>query len=94
MRYSESIKPISYLKAHTAEIIREVAEGKSPYVITQHGEARAVVQSVQEYEQTQETLALLKILAMGEQEISDGKTIISDEVFSGAEKLIDNCEQL
>jgi len=52
--------------------------------------ARAVVQSIQEHEQTQETLALLKILAMGEQEISDGKTIPSEEVFSGAEKLIDN----
>jgi len=87
MRYSESI---SYLKAHTAEIIREVAEGKSPYVIIQHGEARDVVQSIQEHEQTQETLELLKILVRGEQEISDGKTITSEEVFSGAEKLIDS----
>jgi len=50
MRYSESIKPISYLKAHTAEIIREVAEGNSPYAITRHGEARAVVQNIQDYE--------------------------------------------
>ncbi len=92
MRYSESIRPISYLKAHTAEIIREVAEGKSPYVITQHGEARAVVQSVQEYEQMQETLALLKILAMGEQEISDGKTVAASDVFTEAERMIDNSQ--
>ncbi|MDQ6981559.1 MAG: hypothetical protein Q9M08_00935 [Mariprofundus sp.] len=48
------------------------------------------MQSIQEHEKTQETLALLKILAMGEQEISVGKTITSKEVFSGAEKLIDN----
>lgn len=81
MKYSESIKPISYLKAHTSEIIREVSEGRSPYVITQHGEAKAVVQSVQEYEQTQETLALLKILAMGEKDIEKGKLRDADEVF-------------
>jgi len=92
MRYSESIRPISYLKAHTAEIIREVAEGQSPFVITQHGEARAVVQDIHEYEQTQETLALLKILALGEQEISDGKTVASEDVFSEAERLLDRAQ--
>jgi len=92
MRYSESIRPISYLKAHTAEIIREVAEGQSPFVITQHGEARAVVQDIHEYEQTQETLALLKILALGEQEISDGKTVASKDVFSEAERLLDRAQ--
>jgi len=90
MKYSESIKPISYLKAHTAEIVREVAEGKSPYVITQHGEARAVVQNIQDYEQTQETLALLKILAMGEEEIAVGKTMAAEDIFAEAESVIDN----
>jgi len=88
LKYSESIKPISYLKAHTAEIIGEVAEGKSPYVITQHGEARAVVQNVQDYEQTQETLALLKILALGEEEIANGKTMPAENVFAQADKVI------
>ncbi|MDX8406465.1 MAG: type II toxin-antitoxin system prevent-host-death family antitoxin [Mariprofundus sp.] len=78
------------MKAHTAEIIREVGEGKLPYVITQHGEARAIVQNVQEYEHAQKILALLKILTMGEQEISEGKTIAAADVFAEGEKLIDN----
>jgi len=88
MRYSESIRPISYLKAHTSEIVRDVAEGSASYVITQHGEAKAVVQGVQEYEKMQETLALLKILALGEQEIAAGRSIPAAEVFDEAEKLI------
>jgi len=82
MKYSESIKPISYLKAHTSEIIREVAEGRSPYVITQHGEARAVVQSVAEYEQNQATLALLKMLAMSSRSLEEGKVRDADKVFA------------
>lgn len=89
MRYTEAIKPISYLKAHTTEIVREVAEGGASYVITQHGTAKAVVQSVQEYEKTQETLALLKILALGGKEIAAGKIMPASEVFDEAEKLID-----
>lgn len=88
MRYSDSVKPISYLKSHTAEVIRNVAEGQPPYVITQHGEARAVVQGVAEYEKTQETLALLRILALGEQEIAAGETMSADEVFAGADQLL------
>jgi len=88
MRYSNSVKPISYLKAHTSEIIRNVAEGQSSYIITQHGEAKAIVQGVDEYEKTQETLALLKILALGEQEIAAGDTLPADEVFAGADELL------
>lgn len=88
MRYSNSVKPISYLKSHTSEVIRNVAEGQAPYVITQHGEAKAVVQGVAEYEKTQETLALLKLLALGEQEIAAGETMRADEVFAGADQLL------
>jgi len=82
MKYSESIKPISYLKTHTSEIIRHVAEGRSPYVITQHGEAKAVVQGVKEYEQNQATLALLKMLAMSSKSLQQGKVRDADEVFT------------
>jgi len=82
MKYSESIKPISYLKTHTAEIVRHVAEGRSPYVITQHGEAKAVVQGVEEYEQNQATLALLKMLAMSSKSLQQGKVRDADEVFT------------
>jgi len=70
--YSQ-IKPISYLKAHAAEIIRNMGERQEPLVITQNGEAKAVVQDIESYERTQETLALLKILALGNRQIEEGK---------------------
>jgi prevent-host-death family protein len=73
MRYSTQIKPISYLKANAAEILQELAANREPLVITQNGEAKAVIQDVASYEETQETLALLKILALGNQQIAQGK---------------------
>ena len=73
MRYSSQIKPISYLKANAAEILHELAELRRPLVITQNGEAKAVIQDVASYEETQETLALLKILALGNRQVEDGK---------------------
>ncbi|AMR76511.1 MULTISPECIES: type II toxin-antitoxin system Phd/YefM family antitoxin [Cupriavidus] len=73
MRYSSQVKPISYLKANAAEVLEQVNERREPLVITQNGEARAVLQDVASFEQTQETLALLKILALGNQEIAAGK---------------------
>lgn len=73
MKYSSQIKPISYLKAHTAEIAHQLAEQRVPMVITQNGEAKFVLQDVASFEQTQETLALLKILALGNQQIDAGK---------------------
>ena len=69
------IKPISYFKAHAAEIIQELGEVGEPMIITQNGEAKAVVQDIVSYEKTQETLALLKILALGERNIAEGKTV-------------------
>jgi len=72
MKFSH-IKPISYLKAHASELMRELTEQREPLVITQNGEATAVIQDVHSYQQTQETLALLKILALGNQQIEAGK---------------------
>ena len=74
MRLSTQIKPISYVKANAAEIIAELNDGGAPIVITQNGEAKAVLQDVREYEQTQETLALLKILALAKRDIAAGNT--------------------
>ena len=75
MKYSEQIKPISYLKANTAEILRRMAERREPLLITQNGLATAVIQDVASYEQTQETIALLKILALGNRQIKEGKVV-------------------
>jgi len=73
MRYSTQIKPISYLKANAADVRQELQEQRKPLIITQNGEAKAMIQDVVSYEETQETLALLKILALGNQQIADNK---------------------
>ncbi len=73
MRYSTQIKPISYLKANAAEVLDRLTEQRQPLIITQNGEARAVLQDVASYEETQEALALLKILALGNQQVASGK---------------------
>lgn len=73
MRYSTQIKPISYLKANAAQVLDELREQRKPLVITQNGEAKAVIQDVASYEETQETLALLKVLALGNQQVERGK---------------------
>jgi prevent-host-death family protein len=72
MRYSKQIKPISYFKANAAQVLDEVREQRKTFVITQNGEAKAVLQDVASYEETQETLALLKILALGNQQVAAG----------------------
>ncbi len=74
MKLSESVKPISYLKSHTAEVLRDVSEGRRTMVITQHGEAKAVLQDIASHEQTQESLALLKMLAQSTKSIQEGRT--------------------
>ncbi len=85
MRYSTQVKPISYLKANAAEVLDKLAENRQPLIITQNGEAKAVMQDLATYENTQETLALLKILALGQQQIAEGKVTPADKVFDRLE---------
>lgn len=80
MRYSTQIKPISYLKAKAADVLSELAKHRKPLIITQNGEAKAVIQDVASYEETQETLALLKILALGGQQVARGEVTPVTEV--------------
>ena len=70
---SSQIKPISYLKANAAAVLDHLAERREPMLITQNGEAKAVIQDIASYEETQETLALLKILALGNREVEEGR---------------------
>jgi len=81
MKLSSQIKPISYLKAHAAEIVRTLNEHREPLVITQNGEAKVVIQDIESYEQTQETMALLKILALGTRQIVEGKVQPAKDVI-------------
>jgi prevent-host-death family protein len=82
MHYSTQIKPISYLKANAAEVLTRLAEQRQPLIITQNGEAKAVLQDVGSYEETQETLALLKILALGQQEVEQAQVAPVAEVVA------------
>jgi prevent-host-death family protein len=73
MRYSSQVKSISYLKANAADVLAQLSAQREPLVITQNGEAKAVLQDVVSYEETQEMLALLKILALGNQDVEAGR---------------------
>lgn len=88
MKLSESIKPISYFKAHASEIIREISHGQQPMIITQNGEAKAIIQDIVQYEQTQESLAMLKILAQSTNSLNNGKYKPADDVFNNLKKKI------
>ncbi len=81
MRYSTQIKPISYFKANAAEILLDLADRREPMIITQNGEAKAVIQDMASYEETQETLALLTMLALGDRQIEEGRTKPVEEVL-------------
>ncbi|MBN2129727.1 MAG: type II toxin-antitoxin system Phd/YefM family antitoxin [Sedimentisphaerales bacterium] len=74
MKLSERIAPISYLKAHAAQIVRDLSARRGTMVITQNGQAKAVVQDITTYEQTQESLALLKLLAQSQRSVEAGRT--------------------
>jgi prevent-host-death family protein len=74
VRFSTQIKPISYVKAHAAELLDRITEEREPIIITQNGEARAVLMDVHSYEKSQETMALLQILAIGKKQFEAGQT--------------------
>ena len=88
MKLSESVKPISYFKAHASEIIRQIADRRQPMVITQNGEAKAILQDIVQYEQTQESLALLKMLAQSQASLRNGDYRSIDDVFGNLKKKI------
>jgi prevent-host-death family protein len=72
MKCATQIRPISYLKANAALVVRELAESREPMIVTTNGEAGLVIQDVASYQQNQQTMALLKLLAIGQQEIDVG----------------------
>ena len=82
MRYSQQIKPISYLKANAAEVMNNLTRSREPLIITQNGEAKAVIQDIASYEETQEKLALLKILALGQKQVEAGQITDVNKVIN------------
>lgn len=86
MKFSTQVKPITYLKSHAAEIVKTLPESGEPLLITQNGEAKLVVMDVKTYEEQLETLALLKLLALGNKEIEAGQFSSASEVFADLER--------
>jgi prevent-host-death family protein len=82
MRFSTQIKPISYVKAHAAELLDRITEEREPIIITQNGEARAVLVDVHSYDASQETMAMWQILAIGKKQIETGQTYPLSEVIT------------
>ncbi len=86
MKLSQDIKPISYLKAKTADVINSVNENQRTIFITQNGEAKAIVQDIKSYENTQNTLNMLKLIVQSENDIDNGDVISQEEMFKNLEK--------
>ena len=86
MKFSTQVRPISYLKSHAAEIVKNISLSREPMLITQNGEAKLVVMDVKSYEEHEETLALLKILALGNREIEQGKFRSAADIFEEMDK--------
>ena len=88
MKLKANVKPITYLKNHTADLVREVSEAGRPVLITQNGEAKVVVIDVPTYDRWRDALALLKVLAHSEGEVAAGRTLSQARVFRRAEAAI------
>ncbi len=86
MHLSQDIKPISYLKAKTADVINSVNENQRTIIITQNGEAKAVVQDIKSYENLQNSLNLLKLIVQSENDVENNEVIEQDKMFENLEQ--------
>jgi len=86
MNLSQDIKPISYLKSKTADVVNTVSRNQRAMIITQNGEAKVVVQDIKSYEELQNSLALLKMINHSERQIREGKVTAQKKVFDTIEK--------
>ena len=93
MKLSEAVKPISQLKSDAAGIIKDISKNRTSVVITQNGKATAVLQDIHEYEKTQESLALLKILASSQANLKKGKVKPIGKAFQNVRKKIKGLEE-
>lgn len=90
MKISSDIKPVSYLKLHSADLLNQVNETHRPVIITQNGEPRAVLQDAESYENMRAALGLLKLLAQAENDIRSGNISNQTQVFNNVEALLAN----
>ena len=85
---SESVKSISYVKSHASEVINKVVESHEPVFITQNGEAKVVLQDLKEYEKQNESLAMLKMIAMAKEDLKHGRSQTADGAFDSLDNKI------
>ncbi len=86
MKIKEDIKPISYLKSRSAELLAQINETHRPVIITQNGEPRAVIQDTESYEKMMNSLNLMKILAHAEKDIQSENTVKQETLFKQIEE--------
>jgi len=86
MKPSEDIRPITYMKTRSKELVEAVAAHGRPMVITQKGEAKVVVLDVGSYERDRATLLLLKLLSQGVQEAKARHTVDHDTLMNRLER--------
>ena len=86
MKFSTQIKPISYLKSNAADVVKELSESREPMLITQNGEAKLVVMDVRSFDEHQETLAMLKLLALGRRAAENREFRDAEDVFEDLDK--------
>ncbi len=93
MTLKEDIKPITYLKHHTADLVAEVEQSGRPVVITQNGTAKVVVLDVDSYDRWRKSTALLRILAHSEAAVREGRTVSQQEAFARAEAALESARR-
>jgi prevent-host-death family protein len=88
MNISSDIKPISFLKSHAADILKQINDTHRPIVITQNGEPRGVLQDPESYDNMRKAIGLLKLISQGEEDVKQGNTKTQDRVFKDIEKML------
>jgi len=79
MRASD-IKPSTYMKTHSAELVAAVNKKRSPVVITQNGAPRAVIMDVRSYDKIQDALILLRLISQSEEEFRKGDWLTQQQM--------------
>ena len=88
MNISSDIKPVTYLKSNTADLLEQINETHRPVIITQNGEPKAVLQDPQNYENMRKALGMLKLISLGEEDIKKGKATSQEKVFKKLESIL------
>ena len=89
MKLSEDLKPVSYFKNNMAAVIRKLNEHRGIMIITQNGEAKAALMDIKAYEDLQETMAMLEMIAQGNKSIAEKRYRSADQVLDELEKRIE-----